>query len=48
MGAEDVTIEVGRNSYSGRLNAPNQTSERGIVVIPGAGHGPFENVHKVS
>lgn len=40
----DVTLGVGGASYPGRLNTPDGDAEHGILVIPGAGHGPFGDV----
>lgn len=42
--SEDVTLEVGDSAYPGRLNTAEEPSERGILVVPGAGHGPFGDV----
>lgn len=39
-----MTLAVGDGEYRGRLNTPDGGSERGILVIPGAGHGPFGTV----
>lgn len=44
MSAEAVTVDVDGASYPGRLNTPDGESEQGILVIPGAGHGPFGDV----
>jgi len=42
--SEDVTLEVGDRAYPGRLNTPEEPSDRGVLVVPGAGHGPFGDV----
>lgn len=39
-----VTLTVGGSEYRGRLNTPEDGSDRGILVVPGAGHGPFGTV----
>jgi len=44
MCANDVTLEVGDESYPGRLNVPDSPTEQGVLVVPGAGHGPFGDV----
>lgn len=44
MCAKDVTLEVDDNRYPGRLNVPDESSERGVLMIPGSGHGPFGDV----
>lgn len=44
MPSRDVTLDVGGASYPGRLNTPDGDAEQGILVIPGAGHGPFGDV----
>jgi pimeloyl-ACP methyl ester carboxylesterase len=41
---ESVTLTVGESAYRGRLNEPEGGSNRGILVVPGAGHGPFGTV----
>lgn len=42
--SEDVTLEVGDSVYPGRLNTAEGPSDRGVLVVPGAGHGPFGDV----
>ena len=42
--SEDVTLEVGDSAYPGRLNTAEEPSDRGILMVPGAGHGPFGDV----
>ena len=42
--SKDVTLEVDNNTYPGRLNTPEESSDRGVLVVPGAGHGPFGDV----
>lgn len=44
MSARDVTLEVGEERYPGRLNVPDEPSESGVLVLPGAGHGPFGDI----
>lgn len=44
MCANDVTLEVDDRGYPGRLNVPDEDSERGVLMVPGAGHGPFGDV----
>lgn len=44
MNEKTAVMEAHGASYSGRLNVPDEDSERGILVIPGAGHGPFGDV----
>lgn len=44
MCAQDVTLEVGDESYPGRVNVPEESTEKGIVMVPGAGHGPFGDI----
>lgn len=41
---DPVTLTVGDDEYRGRLNTPEGGSEWGILVVPGAGHGPFGTV----
>jgi pimeloyl-ACP methyl ester carboxylesterase len=42
--SEDVTLEVGDSAYPGRLNTAEEPSDRGVLMVPGAGHGPFGDV----
>ncbi|WP_330631423.1 alpha/beta hydrolase [Halocatena halophila] len=42
--SKDVTLTVGDNAYPGRLNTPEEPSDRGVLLVPGAGHGPFGDV----
>lgn len=42
--SEDATLEVDDNTYPGRLNTTKEPSDRGVLVVPGAGHGPFGDV----
>ena len=40
----DVTLEVGDSVYPGRLDVSDGPSDQGVLMIPGAGHGPFGDV----
>ncbi|MFB6207570.1 MAG: alpha/beta hydrolase [Haloglomus sp.] len=42
--SEDVTLMVDGDEYPGRLDTPAEPTGRGILVVPGAGHGPFGDV----
>jgi pimeloyl-ACP methyl ester carboxylesterase len=44
MAETAVTLEVGDDSYPGRYNSPQDPSAKGILMVPGAGHGPFGDV----
>ncbi|WP_435365574.1 alpha/beta hydrolase [Haloarchaeobius sp. DYHT-AS-18] len=44
MNRTDVTLEVDGTSYPGRLNEPTGTVEGAVLVVPGAGHGPYGDV----
>lgn len=44
MAHADVTLEVGDESYPGRYTAPGGSSDEGILMVPGAGHGPFGDI----
>ncbi|WP_433634142.1 alpha/beta hydrolase family protein [Halomicrococcus sp. NG-SE-24] len=44
MSVTNIELEVGDNTYTGRLNVPTEGSKRGIVVRPGAGHGPYGDI----
>lgn len=39
-----MTLESGGDSYPGRLNAPEGSTDSGVLVLPGGGHGPFGDV----
>ena len=39
-----MTLEIGGDSYPGRLNAPEGSTDSGVLVLPGGGHGPFGDV----
>jgi pimeloyl-ACP methyl ester carboxylesterase len=40
----NVALEIGGDSYPGRLNAPEGSTDSGVLVLPGGGHGPFGDV----
>lgn len=42
--SRDVALEVGDCEYPGRLNTPDESSDSGVLIVPGAGHGPFGDV----
>jgi pimeloyl-ACP methyl ester carboxylesterase len=44
MSIEDIQLTVGDDSYPGRLARPEQANGAGIVVRPGANHGPYGDV----
>lgn len=44
MSVQDVTLDVGEESYPGRLNVPEASTEKGILMVPGGGHGPFGDI----
>lgn len=44
MATEQLTITVDSDSYDGRLDTPSSDTDRAILVLPGAGHGPFGDV----
>ena len=44
MRTADATLDVDGASYPGRVNAPDEPADRGVLVVPGAGHGPFGDV----
>ncbi|WP_415378627.1 alpha/beta hydrolase [Halosimplex sp. TS25] len=44
MSTASVTLEVGDDTYPGRLNEPENPTERGVLILPGMGHGPFGDV----
>jgi pimeloyl-ACP methyl ester carboxylesterase len=44
MQQDDVTLAVGDESYPGRLQTPDESTEQGVLILPGAGHGPFGDI----
>ncbi|MFC7215465.1 alpha/beta hydrolase [Saliphagus sp. GCM10025334] len=47
MRANDVTLEVGESSYPGRFHVPDASTDQGVLMVPGAGHGPFGDIFRV-
>lgn len=49
MGIEPIDFEVGDKTYEGRLNTPEgaEMTGAGVVMIPGAGHGPFGDIFDI-
>ncbi|WP_232686145.1 alpha/beta hydrolase [Halobacterium zhouii] len=47
MSLELVDFEVGGETYEGRLNTQRADADTGVVVVPGAGHGPFGDIFDV-
>ncbi|WP_121820559.1 alpha/beta hydrolase [Halostella salina] len=49
MGIELSELEFGEETYEGRLNVPEGDAESdvGVVMVPGAGHGPFGNIFDI-
>lgn len=49
MAIEMLDFEVGGEAYEGRLNTPEDgDADTCVVVLPGAGHGPFGDVFDVA
>ncbi|MFC7204416.1 alpha/beta hydrolase [Haloferax namakaokahaiae] len=44
MRVESVTLDVGGKRYRGKVNSVDGTPDGGVLVVPGAGHGPFGDV----
>lgn len=44
MPVEEVTLAVGEESIPGRLNHPEEDTDRGLLMLPGAGHGPYGDI----
>jgi dienelactone hydrolase len=44
---ELVDFEVGTETYEGRLNVQQPDADTGVVVVPGAGHGPFGDIFDI-
>ncbi|WP_049928816.1 alpha/beta hydrolase [Halopiger goleimassiliensis] len=47
MAIEIVDFAVGDETYEGRLNVQSEDADEGVVIVPGAGHGPFGNIFDV-
>lgn len=49
MAVEFIEFDIGGETYEARLNTPESgDAERCVVVLPGAGHGPFGDVFDVT
>jgi dienelactone hydrolase len=46
---EPVEFEIGSDSYEGRVNLPESDADTdaGVLMIPGAGHGPYGNIFDI-
>lgn len=44
---EPVEFEVEGEEYFGRLNARDADADTGVVMLPGAGHGPFGDIFDI-
>lgn len=44
MATREATLAVGDSTYPGRLTVPDGETDRGVLLVPGAGHGPFGDV----
>ncbi|WP_267643647.1 alpha/beta hydrolase [Haloarchaeobius amylolyticus] len=44
MNRTDATLAVDGTTYQGRLNEPEGPVKGGVLVVPGAGHGPYGDV----
>lgn len=47
MRLERSELTVGEETYEGRLNVPATAPERGVLLLGGAGHGPFGDIFDV-
>ena len=47
MSLEFVDFEVDGETYEGRVNVQRADPDTGVVVVPGAGHGPFGDIFDV-
>ena len=47
MSIHPVELTVGDETYAGRSNVRDGDAEEGVVVVPGAGHGPFGDIFDV-
>lgn len=41
---EDIELEVRGSSYPGQLHRPDETTDQGLLIVPGATHGPYGDV----
>ena len=42
-----LELEVDGETYDARLNAQDEDADTGVVIVPGAGHGPFGDIFDV-
>lgn len=49
MGIKPINFEAGDETYEGRLNTPegDGMTDVGVMMIPGAGHGPFGDIFDI-
>lgn len=47
MKLEPRDLEHDGETYEGRLNVPADPTDHGVLLVPGAGHGPFGDVFDV-
>ena len=48
MGIELVEFDIGSETYEGRLTVQDEDADEGVVMLPGAGHGPFGNIFDIA
>lgn len=44
MTERSIELEVGDDVYDGELTVPDEPTSQGVVVLPGASHGPYGGV----
>ena len=48
MGIELIEFDIGSETYEGRLTERDEAADEGVVMLPGAGHGPFGNIFDIA
>jgi len=44
MNNEDIELKVGDASYPGQVHRPDRPTDQGLLIVPGATHGPYGDV----
>jgi dienelactone hydrolase len=48
VGIELLDFDVGSETYEGRLTVQDEDADEGVVMLPGAGHGPFGDIFDIA
>ena len=48
VGIELLDFDIGSETYEGRLTVQDEDADEGVVMLPGAGHGPFGDIFDIA